>query len=58
MWVSGELLAMEMAQRGQAALPSLLVLLLIPHDLVFFLKPQMLEFCNEQKISSHVEMLQ
>lgn len=50
MWVSGEPLTMEMAQRGKAALPGLLVLLLIPHDLLFFLEPQMLEFCNERKI--------
>lgn len=39
-----------MAQRGEAALPGLGVLLLASHYLVFFFKPQLLESSNERKI--------
>lgn len=41
---------MEMAQRDQAALPALVVLLLVSQYLVFFLKPQLLESSSERKI--------
>jgi len=42
-----------MAQRGKAALPCLVVLLLVSQYLVFFLKPQLLESANGRKIHQH-----
>lgn len=50
MWFSGEQLGIEMAQRGKAALPGLRVLVLVSEYLVFFFKPQLLEFSNKRKI--------
>lgn len=50
MWFSGEQLGIEMAQRDEAALPGLGVLLLPSQYLVFFFKPQLLESSNERKI--------
>lgn len=49
-WLSGEQPGIEMAQRGEAALPGLGVLLLVSQYLVFFFKPQLLESSNERKI--------
>lgn len=50
MWFSGEQVGIEMAQRGEAALLGLGVLLLASQNLVFFFKPQLLESSNERKI--------